>query len=73
MSKVEKKFVIKSSEGKYWKEQFPYWEPNINNVTPLTFEVAQDKLEELEMEVDFRLSIEPLDEEYKKYRNKYYV
>lgn len=72
MSEVEKKFVIKSSEGKDWKEHFPTWVPNINNVTPLTVEVAQDKLEELELDVDFKLSIEPLEQEYKKYRDKNY-
>lgn len=72
ISQVEKKFVIKTTEGQYWKEQFPNWVSNINNVTPLTFEVAQDKLEDLELEVDFRLRIEPLEQEYKNYRDKYY-
>jgi hypothetical protein len=59
----EKLYVIKSSENKYWKKSFPYWENRVIHCTPVTYSDGQDKIEELENEVDFRVWLEPLEKE----------
>jgi len=56
-------YVIKSSDGKYWKNGFPNWVERVIHCTPITYSKGQDKIEELEKEVDFLISLELLEKE----------
>ncbi|MEB2268121.1 hypothetical protein LAV77_25250 [Priestia megaterium] len=58
-------YVIKSSEGKYWKRTFPYWVERVIHCTPITYKNGQDKIEELEKKVDFLMGLELLENERK--------
>ncbi|PFK63102.1 hypothetical protein COJ21_26910 [Priestia megaterium] len=58
-------YVIKSSDGKYWKRDFPYWVARVIHCTPITYRDGQDKIEELEKEVDFLMGLELLEKERK--------
>jgi hypothetical protein len=68
----EKLYVIKDGENLYWKKTYPFWVANINNVTPLSQEEAQDKADELERTTDKILEVLPLTEELTRYRLRYY-